>query len=128
MKNLSKIVLIAIMSAIIYTAPSFAIVLDKDYLQSKISEDLNRQYRQNNPDGAIIVKNVPQVSVDLKGSVLVIDSFCDFTAIGKSKIAKVVLSEEGKVLRTIAVPVEVVAYDMVLVTTREIARGEEHKE
>jgi len=125
MRNLSKIALIALVLTFTNVAPCCAVVLDKDYLQSKISEDLNRQYKQNNPDGAIIVKNIPQVSVDLRGSILMIDSFCDFSTKGKNKIAKVILSEEGKTLRTIAVPVEVVAYDMVLVATREISRGEE---
>lgn len=124
MKNLSKIVLIAIMSAIIYTAPSFAIVLDKDYLQSKISEDLNNKYKEKNPDGAIVVKNVPEVSVDLKGSTLTIDTICDFSTQGKTKIAKVILTENGITLRTIAVPIEIISYDSVLVATKDISRGE----
>jgi len=125
MRKMSKTALISIILATAFALPCDALVLDKDYLQSKITEDLNNKYKQNNPDGAIVVKNVPTVTVDLKGSTLMIESTCDFYSQGRNKIAKVVLSEDGRVLRTIAVPVEVVAYDMVLVTTKDIQRGEE---
>ena len=125
MKNLFKTFLIAFMVLLGNVMPSEALVLDNDYLQAKITEDLNNKYKKSNPDGVIVVKNVPQVSVDLKGSTLMIESTCDFYSQGRNKIAKVVLSEDGRVLRTIAVPVEVVAYDMVLVTTKDIQRGEE---
>ena len=124
MKIFSKIALIALMAATFCGSACNAIVLDKDYLLSKISEDLNNQYTQKNPDGAVIVKNIPTVQVDLKGSTLAIETICDFNSIGKNKIAKVILSESGTVLRSFVVPVEVKSYDTVLVATKDILKGE----
>ena len=124
MNIFSKIILIAFVAATFCGSTCSAIVLDKDYLQSKISEDLNNQYAQKNPDGAVIVKNVPSIQVDLKGSTLAIETICDFNSIGKNKIAKVILSESGQVLRSFVVPVEVKSYDTVLVATKDILRGE----
>ncbi len=124
MKFLAKTALIIAAVALFGSADCSAVVLDKEYLQAKISEDLNNQYKLNNPDGAIIVKNVPVVQVDLQGKVLGITTSCDFAAVGNNKLAKVSLTENGKVLRTFVVPVEVKSYDTVLVTTRTIAKGE----
>ncbi len=124
MKFLAKTTLIAMMVALLGGATCDAVVLDKDYLEAKISEDLNNQYKQKNPDGAIIVKNVPVVEVDLKGTALGLTTSCDFNSVGNNKLAKVSLTENGKVLRTFVVPVEVKSYDTVLVTTRTISKGE----
>ncbi len=124
MKILSKIALIVFVLAFTCGTSADAIILDKDYLQSKITEDLNNQYKLNNPDGAIIVKNVPVISVDLKGSKIGITTSCDFTSIGKNKLAKVTLTEDDKILRTFVVPVEIKAYDTVLVAAKDIMKGE----
>lgn len=127
MKILSKIALIALIAfvpALTCGNSADAIILDKDYLQSKITEDLNNQYKLNNPDGAIIVKNVPVISVDLKGSKIGISTSCDFASAGKNKLAKVILTEDNNILRTFVVPVEIKSYDTVLVATKDILKGE----
>lgn len=124
MNNLSKIALIVLMMAFYYAMPSSAIVLDKDYLQAKITEDLNAKYQKLNPDGAVIIKTLPMVNVDLKGSQLVIDTSCDFNKVGQNKLAKVMFMENGQTIKTIVVPVEIKAYDNVLVATKDIQKGE----
>ena len=124
MNNLSKIALIVLMMAFYYAMPSSAIVLDKDYLQAKITEDLNAKYQKINPDGAVIIKTLPMVNVDLKGSQLVIDTSCDFNKVGQNKLAKVMFMENGQTIKTIVVPVEIKAYDNVLVATKDIQKGE----
>ena len=124
MKFLFKIALIFLIFVTFWSDKVNAIVLDKDYLESKITEDLNNKYKKNNPDGAVIVRNVPIISVNLEGSTLVIDTYCDFTTTGRNKLAKVTLTENGNILRTFVVPIEIKAYDTVLVASRDISRGE----
>ena len=124
MRNLSKTLFITLVVAFMAITPCCAVVLDKDYLEAKITEDLNNQYKQNNPDGAIVVKNVPSVQVDLKGTTLDIATVCDFANSYKNKTAKVILSENGITLRTFIVPVEIKAYEMVLVSSKDILKGE----
>ena len=124
MNKLSKIALIILVAAFCYMLPTSAVILDKEYLKAKITEDLNLKYKSANPDGEVIVKSLPTVNIDLKGSKLAIDTYCDFSKPGQNKLAKVTFFENGVTLRTIAVPVEIKAYDNVLVATQDIQKGE----
>jgi len=115
---------ISLILAIAVATTSNALMLDSEYLKAKITEDLNNKYHNINADGVVIVKNIPSVSVNLKGTRLLIDTSCDFNTVGQNKLAKVSLIEGNQILRTITVPVEILAYDNVLVATKDIARGE----
>ncbi len=124
MRLFSKTALTGFIMALAAAMPSNALVLDNDYLKAKITEDLNNKYQSVNPDGAVVVKSLPLVDVDLKGTKLTIDCSCNFGTFGKNKMAKVIFLEDNRILKTIVVPVEIKAYDNVLVATKDILRGE----
>ena len=124
MRNLFNKALISLIMAVAFASASNALVIDSEYLKAKVTEDLNNKYQQINPDGVVVVKNIPVVNVDLKGTRLAIDCTCDFNTLGKNKLAKISLMENGQTLKVVTIPVEILAYDNVLVATKDIARGE----
>ena len=87
MNNLFKTILTVLVGVI--ALPAFSgIVLDKNFLQTKIESELNYKYQQINPNGSVSVKNIPVVNVNNLTSNVIVDATCDFSSSSPVKNAK----------------------------------------
>ncbi len=124
MNKFSKTVLAVILGSI--TLPAFAAVtvLDKNFLQTKIENELNYKYQQINPNGSVNVRNIPVVSVNNLTSTVIVDASCDFNSNLPVKNAKINLLSNGEIIKTFFVQVEVTGSKYVLTAKYDIAKGE----
>ena len=100
MNNLFKTILTVLVGVI--ALPAFAgVVLDKNFLQTKIESELNYKYQQINPNGSVSVRNIPVVSVNNLTSNVIVDATCDFNSSVPVKNAKVNLLSNGQIIKTV---------------------------